>query len=171
MCLDAHFPNAAEPPALFSSDTKIPSMTRNTKIPTFPESDSLLTMPPSSLNSIVFNINSRLPLAYKSAPARIPARSDVYTSFVKSASPIAITGGSNDSAVAYTTLVYSPSADGLPVSIVIASNTANTAISPSITACFLLTFIFIILLPLCIIYIVGKNTSETYLATYYKPHK
>ena len=161
MCLDAHFPNAAEPPALFSSDTKIPSMTRNTKIPTFPESDSLLTMPPSSLNSIVFNINSRLPLAYKSAPARIPARSDVYTSFVKSASPIAITGGSNDSAVAYTTLVYSPSADGLPVSIVIAS----------ITACFLLTFIIIILLPLCIIYIVGKNTSETYLATYYKPHK
>ena len=161
MCLDAHFPNAAEPPALFNSDTKIPSMTRNTKIPTFPESDSLLTMPPSSLNSIVFNINSRLPLAYKSAPARIPARSDVYTSFVKSASPI----------VAYTTLVYSPSADGLPISIVIASNTANTAISPSITACFLLTFVFIILLPLCIIYIVGKNTSETYLATYYKPHK
>lgn len=115
-------------------------MTRNTKIPTFPESDSLHTMPPSSLNNIVFNINSRLPLEYKSAPVRIPARSDVYTSFVKSASPIAITGGSNDSTVAYMALVYSLSADGLPVSMAVANSTPNTAINPSITACFLLTF-------------------------------
>ena len=83
-----------------------------------------------------------MPLEYSNAPARIPARSDVYTSFVKSARPIAITGGSNEKMVAYATLVYSPLVSFPPVIIVTTSNAANTASSTSITICFLLIFTY-----------------------------
>ena len=44
-CCDAHLPKAAEPPALFISDTMAPRMTRNTRMPTFHGSDRQLIMP------------------------------------------------------------------------------------------------------------------------------
>ena len=74
---------------------------------------------------MVLIIVSRFPLEYSNAPARIPARSDVYTSFVKSARPIAITGGSSEKMVAYAMLVYSPFVSLPPVIIVTTSNAAN----------------------------------------------
>ena len=69
-------------------------------MPTFHASASLYTIPPSSWKKIVFNINSRLKLEYSKPPTIIPARSEVYTSLVINASPIAITGGSKDKIVA-----------------------------------------------------------------------
>ena len=89
---------------------------------------------------MVLIIVSRFPLEYSNAPARIPARSDVYTSFVKSARPIAITGGSSEKMVAYAMLVYSPSVSLPPVIIVTTSNAANIARMRRITICFLLIF-------------------------------
>ena len=98
--LDAHLPNAAEPPALFISATNIPSITRKIRIPIFQLLASLNTIPPLSLKNMVFIISSRLPLLYSSAPTIIPVNSDEYTSFVINASAIATTGGSNANTVA-----------------------------------------------------------------------
>ena len=77
MCFDAHFPNAAEPPALFNRDTRIPSITRNTRIPAFPESESFAIIPPFSLNSMVLIPNSRLKFEYNNPPVIIPASNEV----------------------------------------------------------------------------------------------
>ena len=61
--VEAHRPKAALPPALFIRATRMPSMTRKTRIPTLLLSDSLDTMPPSSLKNRVVRASSRLPLA------------------------------------------------------------------------------------------------------------
>ena len=105
MWVEAQRPKAAEPPALFISATRMPSMTRKARMPTLPESDSLVIMTPSSLKNRVFSASSRLPLAYSSAPEAMPTNSEVYTSLVFSASTMAMTGGSREKKVLYTAQV------------------------------------------------------------------
>ena len=97
MCSLAHTPNAFEPPDLLSRATTTPSITRNTSIPTLYESASDPTIP--SLITCV-SVPSKFP-AYSAPPITIPINSELYTSFVISASRIAATGGTIAHAVAY----------------------------------------------------------------------
>ena len=60
-------------------------------------SASFDTMPPFSRKRKVFKARSRLKLEFNNAPIMIPVKRDVYTSFVISASAIAITDGNSAS--------------------------------------------------------------------------
>ena len=110
MCFDAQRPKAAEPPALFISDTIEPSTTRNTIMPTFHGLDrhemspyclASEPVPTVSLSRCVKKPSKPVPIdiLYKIAPSTMPMNSDEYTSLVFSASAMATTGGRRDQIV------------------------------------------------------------------------
>ena len=110
MCFDAQRPKAAEPPALFMSDTIEPSTTRKTIIPTFHGSDrhemspyclASEPVPTVSLSRCVKKPSKPVPIdiLYKIAPSTMPMNSDEYTSLVFNANAMATTGGRRDQIV------------------------------------------------------------------------
>ena len=110
MCFDAQRPKAAEPPALFISDTIEPRMTRNTIMPTFHGLDrhemspyclASEPVPTVSLSRCVKKPSKPVPIdiLYKIAPSTMPMNSDEYTSLVFNANAMATTGGRRDQIV------------------------------------------------------------------------
>ena len=97
--VDAHWPNAAEPPVRFISCTIIPRIIRKIRMPTFHLSDRTVSSP---CWNTWFRVPTRSKPAFRNAPVRIPRNRELYTSLVISASAMAITGGVNAQAVSFT---------------------------------------------------------------------
>ena len=110
MCFEAQRPKAADPPALFISDTIEPKTTRNTMMPTFHGSDrqeirpyclASAPVPTVSLSKWVKKPSKPVPIdmLYNIAPSTMPMNNEEYTSLVFSASAMATTGGRRDQIV------------------------------------------------------------------------
>ena len=97
--VEAHSPKAADPPLRFIMATNMPRITRKIRIPTLPALDRDAMMPSCSR---WFMMPLKLAPAYSTAPAKTPMNRELYTSFVISASTMAISGGRTENPVAYS---------------------------------------------------------------------
>ena len=95
ICVSAHFPNAALPPALLISETSAPRITRNINMPAVPETADI-----SPSLTILSSAVTGFQLAARSPPRTIPINREEYTSFVIRARAMATSGGTNAQNVA-----------------------------------------------------------------------